>query len=546
MPPRVSTTVSSKSAAASTSNGKKASKHVAEDAESDAVADEEDAAETTKPAKSSKTTTVAKPTKPAPGKAKQAEAEAEDADGDADGDADDADDSSASASNGKKLAAKKITAPAKAKKPTNPESAAKRVAEQKRYENALDEVLERGLVTVFPNLIAHSVPERLATAINLHALETLSHIQSNEVRADGDYNPFPSDKFRLFEEVSGPAARSRVAVKSNGPAESKKQAPIPRGRRSKPTEEPVEEQTEDAVLDDSAEAEETTDEAKTETKTEAKRNVTNFDRSSKQYMCFMLMRFVEDLYEAQGGKNIKNNEDFTNFVYAQVSRESESHVSRSIVTTVNRLSSLVVDLPDRGVPKYLSELLESIPGRKGTKESPAIANFQDRSNVIKHAVEYFSNYLKLLGYMLATQLWVSRKTVNNSVVEGLVRILDAGNIEAISSIVPEGSPDYGLSRGFYRDAHVFINLVLPKPAKKEPAKKPTAKGRGRKPAKKDDEAEDAGDGEDAEAEIEVEMDDDADDADADGDADGDGDADDGEAEAEEEAPKKNLKKITKK
>ena len=458
-----------------------------------------------------------------------------------------------------KVAAK--TAPAKApakpkaaaggKKKANPknaaknaEAAAKKKAEQQRYTEALASAAERGLVTIFDELTTPAAQDKWTTAVGLHILETINNIQQSEVRKDGDYNPYPAKSFLLFEDKVGASGKKKAPVKSgkseaSSSAPKKKKAPLKRG--AKPAvEEPEEEVEVEVHLEDTHDSEDAptedatpSDEAK-EAKEEKKRNITTFTRDAKNYLGFLVMRFVDDYFSSQGGKGVKNREDVTNFTYTGVTKDINSHVSRAVVTTVNRMNSLVSSLPDRGVPDELNKLVG--------------AHLQERPALMKFMGEYLSDYLKLVGYTLAQQLWVSRKVINQQAVEAVVRMLDMGNHEALveNKVANENESDYGLSCGFYQDAHVFSGLTVPKPPKK--SKAPGSKGgKGKKGKAKDTEA-----GGDA-AEEDTEENADAEEEDAEADEAGD-DAEEENAEADEAeepepepepepAPKKPLKKL---
>lgn len=469
----------------------------------------------------------------------------------------------------------KPKAPAGGKKKANPKNAAKNAeaavkkkAEQQRYAEALASAAERGLVTIFDELTTTTAQDKWTTAVGLHILETINNIQQSELRKDGDYNPYPAKNFLLFEDKVGASGKKKAPVKSgkseaSSSAPKKKKAPLKRG--AKPAvEEPEEEVEVDVHLEDTHDSEDVSVEdpaPSEENKGEKKRNITTFTRDAKNYLGFLVMRFVDDYFSSQGGKGVKNREDVTNFTYTGVTKDINSHVSRAVVTTVNRMNSLVSSLPDRGVPDELNKLVG--------------AHLQERPALMKFMGEYLSDYLKLVGYTLAQQLWVSRKVINQQAVEAVVRMLDMGNHEILveNKVITENESDYGIACGFYQDAHVFSELTVPKPPKK-----PKAPGsKGGKGSKKDKtkasaEAEENADGDaenaeaDVEADVEAEADDDADDAEADDaeeaeenadvdteandadDVEAEEIADDAEPEPEPEpepapAPKKPLKKL---
>ncbi len=432
----------------------------------------------------------------------------------------------------------------KAAAPKNPESAAKRNAEKQRYDAALLVAAERGLVTIIDELTAASAQDNWATAVNMHILEVINNIQQNEACKDGDYNPFPAKGFILLEDKIVSGGKKKTPVKNGksdtSKAPSSKKAPIKRG--TKPAVEEPEEDAEEVevALDDTPDDEstETPDEVKDEPKDKKKVNITTFTRDAKNYLGFVVMRYVDDYFSSPGGKSVKNRVDFTNYTYTGITKDITSHVSRTVVTTVNRMNELVSNLQDRGVSESLSKLVS--------------AHLPDRNSVMKFMGEYLSDYLKLIGYVLAQQLWISRKTINQPAIEAVVRLLEMGNHGALvnANVVNETESDYGLACGFYRDSRIYMDLTMPK-APKKPRAPSAKKAKTPKATKSDDaeadepdeEAEADEQEEDAEADEPDEEDAEADEPDEDAEAD-EQDEEDAEPEPEPE-PKKSLKTLKK-
>ena len=434
------------------------------------------------------------------------------------------------------------------KKPADPETAAataaKREAEKVRYAQAQRLVAERGLVTIFEELTPASVQDKWANVINLHALETINYIKQQEVRKESDYNPYPSSKFLLFEDKVSANSHKKVQVKV-GTTEAKKmpsrnRAPLKRG--AKPT---VEEPKEDATHvehndtvehDDTVEAQAA---SSSEKPAESKKaNVATFTKDAKFYLGFLVMRFVDDYFSSEGGKHIKSREEFTTYTYANVTKDITSHVSRAVVTTVNRMHPLISNLQDRSVPDDLSKLVG--------------AHFADRGSLIKYMGDYLSDYFKLIGVGLANQLWVTRKIVNHPVVYSVIRSINLGNNEDLvdAKVVKESEPDYGLSCGYFQDALTYISLIVPKAPKKpkdpnapkkEVKAKPGAKtgAKTKQPAEPAEPAEpeepEEPEPEEPEEELEEDPEEEAEEEVVDVDVE--------EEEEEEVAPKKSLKKL---
>jgi len=445
-----------------------------------------------------------------------------------------------------KKGSKKQAKPENADK--NAATAAKKKAENLRYQQSLTTAAEIGLVTIFEELTVLSAQDKWTNAVGLHILETINHIQQAEVRKEGDYNPYTSKEFILFEDKISSSGKKKSHVKT-GKSESKsttlkKKAPLKRG--AKPAvEEPVEdadESPDQAEQDDQPDTDEAAAAAPLEEKEEKKKNITTFTRDAKSYLGFLVMRFVDDYFCSQGGKNVKNNDDFTNYTYTAITKDIGSHVSKSVVTSVNRLEYLVSDLPDRGIPDELSKLV-------GT-------HFQDRGSLIKFIGGYLSNYLKLIGVVLAQQLWVSRRMINQQAIDAVVRFLNLGNHEVLleAKVATDSEPDYGLSCGFFQDAHVFSNLVVPKAPKKPRVKAATeddeskpakgkgantnAKGKGARGKTKEPEPEEPEEDEEVEEDQDAEAEEDAEDQDAEAE-----DDQEVEEEAEEVLPAKPLRKL---
>lgn len=405
----------------------------------------------------------------------------------------------------------------------NAEIAEKKSQEHMRYQASLELAAVEGLVTVFNELTVSSVQDKWTTAVGRHVLEVIDQIQNNECQQDGDYNPFPPSGFILLEDklTNGskkkPVKNGKLAAPSSGSNSRSKKAPLKRGAKQVVDEPEEDDEAEDAevdvALDDSGDADASAD-APSDKKEEKKKNITTFTRDAKNYLGFVVMRFVDDYFSSAGGKNVKNRDDFVAFTNTMITQDINSHVSKSVVATVDRMRETVSNLSDNGVPDEFIKLVG--------------VHFQDRSSVLRFMAEYFSEYLKLLGYVLAQQLWVSRKTINQPVVEAAVRLLDMGN-DGLSN---------GLSCGFHRHARRYGELTVPKAPKK--ARPATGKKGKAAPAADHDDDQDADadqDEADAEADQDDEQEEDADEVEP-------------EAEEEEEEPepepvpvKKQLKKL---
>ena len=363
-------------------------------------------------------------------------------------------------------------------------------------------------------------------------MQCINNIQSNEVLKEGDYNPYPSKTYNLVGDKTN---KKKAQVKT------KNETIIYRK-----TQDTSESDENDEANDTEANGTEAADDAPnengaSESKEEPKKAISTFTKGSKTYLTFLVMRFMDELGFSTGGKNIRTREDFVKFVNEMISKDYRFHVSRSILASVHRLGGMVSQIDKHS---YTDELQKDF---HNVDKNP----FQTRTALLKYAGEYLCEYLKLIGYCIAQQLWVTpRKSINQSVIESVIRTLDMGNHEYYiqQKICTDEESDCGLSCGFYQDANTFMNLLLPKVVTKTKTKKPkssTKKGKAsKKPTKSDDEANEEDGNADGNEDADADEDGNAD-GNEDGDADEDGNADgneDGDEEAEQASTKKSNKK----
>lgn len=425
------------------------------------------------------------------------------------------------------------------KKPTKPKTGTKKpkgeVSEKKKQEdariaNAHSTAAAELLATIVPNVM--NLQRKLGEKLEMMILENVNMLQLAEVTKDGDYNPFPKDKFFLFENASAPQSK-KAPVRTSSSKPVKKAAPLRRGQKA--VVEPVEE--EHHSDDEEKHADDTAAEAKSDESAEKKeklKRIVSWGTNSKNYLCFLLTRYFGDLFDTNGGSKVKSSEDFTKFTFEQISQDVQSHVGRHVVCTVNRLQDMVASISDDSLESELNKALES--------------DFSARKQLLQQASKYMTTYLKLLAYVLSRQLWESCTKITWSMLQAAVRHLDMGNHEYMlaNKLAVDGQSDFGLSYGFYKDAHRFITIMTPpeseekKKARNEKKKASKKPAKGKKAKKSEDEEEpEAEDAEEPEAE--------ADDAEAEAEE-PEAEAEDAEPEVEpeEEAPKKTAKKLSKK
>lgn len=435
----------------------------------------------------------------------QAPVEEDNAEEDAEEDepAEEEDEESSPKKGSKKPAKKGSKVVAKKGKTTAKKAATKKEPseEQKRYDAAMKAAVEASYVNDFEALKPRSVHDKCGGLLTMYILEAVNQLQQDEVVDDKSYNPYPSSKYVLLEDkLSGTTASKGKSVKKTGESSgkpSKKRLPPKRGQKKVEEPEPEEEEEKPEAEDneEKPEAEENDaekDEEKSEdneedkdgkeTKTKARSNVVTINRNGKTYLGFIMMRFVDELYSTDGGKNVRSSEDFTKFTMEKISKDINSHLARAIVSTVNRYERRVAGMPDHTFQKDIGARFDEF--------------FEDRSSIAKYLSDYLMKYYKLLAQSIASDLWISHKGVNGQTIEKAMRQLNNGNYEYMvdSKFVVEGASDFGLTRGVLHDAREFDRLLNPPPAplteaeKKERAekRKKTAadKAAGKAPAKK--------------------------------------------------------------
>lgn len=396
------------------------------------------------------------------------------------------------------------SAPKKGGKPTakkGGKSTAKKASkelsdEQKRYDAAMKAAVDASYVNDHDSLKPRSVHDKCGGLLSIYILEAINKLQQEEVVDGSSYNPYPSSKYLLLEDkLSGNSAVKGKTVKKTGESSgkpSKKRLPPKRGQKKEEepeaevadVEEDVEEPAEEPAEDGKEDKEDTEDsnDAVEEGKEEKKKNIVTISKNGKTYLGFIMMRFVDELYSTEGGKNIRNNDDFTKFVMEKITKDINSHMARVVVCTVNRCERRVAGMADHTFQKDIGNRFEEY--------------FGDRTCIAKYIGDYLMQYFKLLAQSIASDLWVSHKGVNGQTIEKAMRQLNMGNYEYMvdTKYVVDGESDYGLNRGVLDEARAFDKLLNPPPPplteeeKKERAAKreKTAeeKKAGKAPAKK--------------------------------------------------------------
>lgn len=336
--------------------------------------------------------------------------------------------------------------------------------EQKRYDAAMNAAVDASYVTDFEALKPRSVHDKCGSLLSMYILEAVNQLQQDEVVDEKSYNPYPSSDYILLEDkLSGTSTAKGKTVKKAGDVvgkPSKKRLPPKRGQKKVDEPEPevtaeAEEPEAEAEEDAEAEAEDAeadTSENKEESKANKPRsNVVTINRNGKTYLGFIMMRFVDELYSTEGGKNIRSNEEFTKFVMEKITKDINSHMARVIVCTVNRNERRVAGVSDHTFQKDIGSRFDEY--------------FDERSCIAKYLSDYLMKYFKLLAQSIASDLWVSHKGVNGQTIEKAMRQLNMGNYEYMvdSKYVVDGESDYGLTRGILNEARGFDKLLNPPP-----------------------------------------------------------------------------------
>lgn len=388
-----------------------------------------------------------------------------------------------------------VTAKEPAKKTRNPETEQKRRAEKERVKQAFDYVInDLKLLQNDISELATRYQDKLASEICTSILSCIRMIQQSEVRNETDRNPFPAKLFILEDKKTD---RKKASVKSSTGKASvpmRKQSLIKKPK-GKDKEEPVEEEApDDSETHEANGANGANGEAvaAAEQKEEHKKTIASFTRGGKTMLVYLIMRYIDELENSPGSEKIKSQEDYAKFVNEGIIGDFKYHVSKHVLATVTRLSKCTTGLPEGDVIRNIFKDFE--------KE----ALFAKRMGMLRYANEALSEYIKLISYTLAQQLWVSRKGINQSMIEMSIRMLDMGNQPyfAENGICGNDGADYGLNLGFYSDANLFDSVINPrKPPSGAPKKKSAKKS---KTTKKEEPAEEPADEEPADEENEEE------------------------------------------
>lgn len=349
---------------------------------------------------------------------------------------------------------------AKSHKPTTEEAKAKRLAEEARLNAEYEYIVgELGLVSIFPDLIAPRFQDKLANAVIMYAMQTINEMQKTEVTKDVDYNPFNPVEY-ILTNADKQTTSKKASIKTRGAASKgvltrKKTAAAAAASDGDDSDSGSDSDVDSDgdVKDNGVNGGTTTDDkdaAKSTKKT--KKPVATFTKGGKSYLTFFIMRFTDDLRSADTAakRRVKSNDEFKKFVFEQVDKGVTAHVSRSVVATVERYRGLVDAIGNHPV---MVDYVNHMSNDDGFKDFPFMMNF---------VRDYLGEYLKLIGYFVAQQLWVTKKQINQTTIESVIRMLDTGNSIYYETHYPRDETDYGLNCGFYQDARIYDERINPK------------------------------------------------------------------------------------
>jgi hypothetical protein len=431
-------------------------------------------------------------------------------------------------------------APSK-KKATNAEATAKRTAEQLRHSEACGQAVKENLTSYYVSLTDNSFIESAAKTLNNSILEGVKELQAASLQLANPYDAFPADVYKLSAEPKVSHSKGKQSTKSNVKPTTKPRVIRKGGKAPEPVE-PVEpeesEPSEETDVVSGGDVEEKPAAPK------AKKNVAIITAYCKKALAFLISKLTDEACDlADSGVKIKNKEEFVKQVFSNETLSSRNKilVLRSVVSTVNKYNSKILNSDDKLADKYVALV-----------QGDSILD-KTQTHLAKIVSVYLSDYIKILGNIVANLIWVSKKQINHTTIESAIRTADYANYD------PTGDQSSKICEGFFNNLKRYVSLVMPpKPAPRRKKKddessdgsEPSTKGRKSKAAKEPKETketkakakarkveqvveyEDDGD-ENEEEEVEEEVEEEE-------------EIEEEEEEVEEEPPKKrSLKKTTK-
>jgi hypothetical protein len=329
--------------------------------------------------------------------------------------------------------------------------------DSKKLKKAFSAAAKDGCCAIFPGLDNRLIYDKFGNTVYLYILDNLSNLAVLE----NNDTVYPESKYFTYDDKVNSSSRSKAPVNK-----TKVQSVLQRGQNKEDVENEEEEEEESLSDEDSSEKE---PESKKESrKKTSKKNITSLNRNSKTCLGFIVMRFLDEMYELKN-KNVQDKDAFRALVFKEVSRDLNSHISRHIIMTVDKYSSPNDQFKD---PANLSTQLNSL-----------INNHMTNSQMSNYITQYTIGYFKLLSQYLSNLLWVSRKSINQKDIEAAMRNLDMGNNALMKEkgLVQDGKY-FGLNEGVIHHMNRFDTHLNP-PLTEEEKKKRNEKRKSKTPKK---------------------------------------------------------------
>jgi len=271
------------------------------------------------------------------------------------------------------------------------------------FNNAVSNAIQSGLIAGFPQFTDNAILEKLGRSLETSIVSTLIMMRSVH----------PVDAFPP-EEYATPGKKVERVTKA---APVKKRAPVRRGASVVVEEEELEVQPD---TDDKS----------------GKKQVVCVTRSAKLYLAFVMCGVMEHVYPWENVLPASIEEAINT-----ADERKEVCILEEVVKTVKNYPNLVDGMIDYEIENYLVTAFRD--------------KFKSNSSMLKQVAKCAQEYIKLLGYHVALQLWTSRTAVKDDTLELAVRSLQIRN-----------EPLNMLSVKWLADARKFVqNCTLPKAVK---------------------------------------------------------------------------------
>jgi hypothetical protein len=396
-------------------------------------------------------------------------------------------------------------------------------AENARVKSVYTKWTEDQIIGSFSSLNKASFQTKCGDALTLYVLEAMESLRKQEHVNKSKYDPFPESEYNTLQDKLVPAAKSKKST-SDAAEEmpSVKKPIVKRGVKAPVESEPTPPPKPKAAPKAEVKVAEPVADSK-EAKKPSKKNAVQIVKSAKTYLAFVVNRFLYELFSVENDKDIENvesSESFQSLALHHVTKDFSAQMSRSVVTTVNRLEAAITFDNTHNFDNILARELNN-----DLKEYAA-------KKLVDYVKRYVVKYFQLIAHHVANALWSSRRAVNAKMIEEIMRNLELGNHQYLveTEVIQDEERDYlvtnglfELMRDFERELNPVVELTEEQKAERAAKKKESAK---KKPSttKTEDTSENGSDEKAEDAEDTEEDTEDAEDGD--------------EAEVEEPAPAK--------